>query len=69
MGVPPAPALQALGVTRVSVGCGPMQATLGLTRRIATELREHGTYATMSDGALSVGELNALMTVDRRAAS
>jgi 2-methylisocitrate lyase-like PEP mutase family enzyme len=69
MGVPPTPALQALGVARVSVGCGPMQATLGLTRRIAMELREHGTYASLSDGALSVGELNALMTVDRRAAS
>ena len=68
-GVPPAPELQQLVVGRVSVGCGPMQATLGLTRRIATELREHGTWASMSDGALPVGELNALMTVDRRAAS
>jgi 2-methylisocitrate lyase-like PEP mutase family enzyme len=68
-GVPSASELERLGVARVSVGCGPMQAALGLTRRIAAELRERGTYASLSDGALSVGELNALMTVDRPGAS
>jgi len=63
-GMPSAPELEALGVARVSVGCGPMQATLGLTRRIAVELRDRGTWDAMSDGALSVRDVNALMTGD-----
>ena len=63
-GMPSAPELEALGVARVSVGCGPMQATLGLTRRIAAELRDRGTWDAMSDGALSVRDVNALMAGD-----
>lgn len=59
-GAPSVPAFADAGVARVSVGCGPMQATLGLARRIAQELLGPGTYATMSEGALSVGEVNAL---------
>jgi 2-methylisocitrate lyase-like PEP mutase family enzyme len=59
-GVPSVPELARLGVGRVSVGCGPMQATLGLARRIAAELFETGTYEHMSDGALSVGQANHL---------
>jgi len=61
-GVPSAPDLEALGVARVSVGCGPMQATLALTRRIAEELRAHGTWEAMSAGALSAREVNGLMS-------
>jgi 2-methylisocitrate lyase-like PEP mutase family enzyme len=60
-GVPSARELEALGVARVSVGCGPMQATLGLTRRIAEELRDHGTWVDMSAGALPAREVNELM--------
>jgi 2-methylisocitrate lyase-like PEP mutase family enzyme len=60
-GVPSAAELQALGVARVSVGCGPMQATLGLVRRIAEELRDGGTWRLMSDGAPSAREVNAMM--------
>jgi 2-methylisocitrate lyase-like PEP mutase family enzyme len=59
-GAPSVPALAEAGVARVSVGCGPMQATLGLARRIAAELLGPGTYDAMSEGALSVGEVNAL---------
>jgi len=70
-GVPPAAELQALGVARVSVGCGPMQATLGLTRRIAEELRTRGTWEGFGAGALGVGEVNEMMrgAVDHRAGS
>ena len=59
-GAPSVPALAEAGVARVSVGCGPMQATLGLARRMAVELLGPGTYDAMSEGALSVGEVNAL---------
>jgi 2-methylisocitrate lyase-like PEP mutase family enzyme len=59
-GAPSVPALAEAGVARVSVGCGPMQATLGLARRIAQELLGPGTYDAMSAGALPVGEVNAL---------
>lgn len=59
-GVPPAKVLERLGVRRVSVGCGPMQATLGLLRRIAGELFTAGTYPAFTEGALSVGEINGM---------
>jgi 2-methylisocitrate lyase-like PEP mutase family enzyme len=59
-GAPSVPALADARVARISVGCGPMQATLGLARRIAEELLRAGTYDAMSAGALSVGEVNAL---------
>jgi len=36
--------LQALGVKRVSIGGSLMRATLGLVRRAAAEIREHGTF-------------------------
>jgi 2-methylisocitrate lyase-like PEP mutase family enzyme len=61
-GAPSVPALAEAGVARVSIGCGPMQATLGLARRIAEEVLGPGTYGAMGDGALSVGEVNALFT-------
>jgi 2-methylisocitrate lyase-like PEP mutase family enzyme len=57
---PPARELQSLGVARVSVGSGPMRATLGLVDRIAHELRDHGSYTSMTEGALSYAEVNAL---------
>ncbi len=61
-GAPPVPAFAGAGVARVSVGCGPMQATLGLARRMAEELLGAGTYGGMRDG-LSVGEVNGLFAV------
>ncbi len=59
-GVPPVPELESLGVARVSVGSGPMRATLGLVDRIAHELRNHGSYTSFTEGALSYAEVNAL---------
>ena len=46
-GAPSIPDLETLGVARVSVGSGPMRATLGLLQEISTELRDEGTYTSM----------------------
>ena len=61
-GVPSISELERLGVRRVSVGSGPMRASMGLTARIAKELKEHGTFATMTDSAMPYLEANALFT-------
>jgi 2-methylisocitrate lyase-like PEP mutase family enzyme len=60
-GSPPAARLQDLGVARVSLGSGPMRATMGLMHRIAEEFRDRGTYTAMVDGAVSYAEANRLM--------
>jgi 2-methylisocitrate lyase-like PEP mutase family enzyme len=59
---PPIATLARLGVARVSLGSGPMRATLGLLRRIARELRESGTYAAMAADAIPYAEANAFFT-------
>jgi 2-methylisocitrate lyase-like PEP mutase family enzyme len=43
-GAPSAPTLFKLGVKRISVGSSVMQATMGLVKAIAQELRDQGTY-------------------------
>jgi len=57
---PPVHRLQALGVARVSTGAGITRAAMGLTQRAARELRDHGTYGTMLEGAMSWTEANQL---------
>jgi 2-methylisocitrate lyase-like PEP mutase family enzyme len=57
-GVPPVAELARLGVRRLSVGSGPMRATLGLTERIARELLDQGTYTGFTEGALSYADAN-----------
>ena len=59
-GAPPISRLTALGVRRVSMGSGPMRATMGLARRIAIELRDQGTYEAMMDGAVPYADANKL---------
>ena len=59
-GAPPIAELERLGVRRVSVGSGPMRASMGLTQRIAKELKEHGTFASMTEGAMPYLEANQL---------
>jgi 2-methylisocitrate lyase-like PEP mutase family enzyme len=59
-GAPSIPELEKLGVRRVSVGSGPMRATLGLLRRVAEELKTSGTYSTM-EGAIPHAEVNKLL--------
>ncbi|HEX4782789.1 MAG TPA: isocitrate lyase/phosphoenolpyruvate mutase family protein [Candidatus Sulfotelmatobacter sp.] len=57
--------LRKLGVARVSLGSGPMRATLGLLRRLAEEVKTSGTYAAM-EGAPSHAEMNELMNSGQR---
>jgi len=59
-GAPTIPELDELGVARVSVGSGPMRATLGLLREISEEIRDDGTYASMGN-AVPYSELNELL--------
>jgi 2-methylisocitrate lyase-like PEP mutase family enzyme len=52
--------LERAGVARVSLGSGPMRATMGLLQRMLTELKEHGTYATMVQHAISYADANRM---------
>jgi 2-methylisocitrate lyase-like PEP mutase family enzyme len=58
---PDAPALQQLGVRRVSVGSWPMRRTLGVLREIARELREAGTFSFTREAIVTYAEANALV--------
>jgi 2-methylisocitrate lyase-like PEP mutase family enzyme len=60
-GSPDAHRLQELGVARVSLGSGPMRATMGLMRRVAEEFRDRGTCNAMLDGAVSYADANELL--------
>jgi 2-methylisocitrate lyase-like PEP mutase family enzyme len=59
-GSPSIPELEKLGVARVSLGSGPMRATLGLLRRIAQEVKTCGTYSAL-EGAPAHGDVNMLL--------
>jgi len=59
-GAPSIGEMERLGVRRVSLGSGPMRAAMGLTQRIAKELKGHGTFASMTDGAMSYKDANEL---------
>lgn len=59
-GTPSIPELEKLGVARVSLGSGPMRATLGMLRSLAEEVRSSGTYSALDD-AVSGAEVNKLM--------
>lgn len=58
--LPTIPRLHELGVARVSVGSGILRATLGLTRRIAQQLKHSGTYTALLAGTMPFAEANAL---------
>ncbi len=60
-GTPPIAELKSMGVARVSIGSGAMRAMLGLVDRIATELRDHGTYESMVEGAIPYADVNRLL--------
>ncbi|MBZ5604929.1 MAG: isocitrate lyase/phosphoenolpyruvate mutase family protein [Acidobacteriia bacterium] len=61
-GSPPIAEMKSLGVARVSVGSGPMRATLGLCDRIARELHDQGTYTSMIEGAIPYADVNRLLS-------
>jgi 2-methylisocitrate lyase-like PEP mutase family enzyme len=65
-GTPPLSELETLGVARVSLGSGPMRATLGLLTRIARELRDQGTFDRMTEGAMTYADANRLMRSESR---
>lgn len=52
--------LQQLGVARVSVGSGPMRATLALINKISRELSEAGTYTTFTEEQIPYDQVNLL---------
>lgn len=59
---PPIPRLRELGVARVTLGGGIMRAGMGLTKRIAEELKGAGTYQSLRESAADFGyaEANSL---------
>jgi len=57
---PPLSRLQELGVRRVSTGSTIARATIGLTRKIAREIRETGSLTTLFEGSISYADANAL---------
>ena len=65
VGTPPVAELQRLGVARVSVGSGPMRATLGFLDRMARQLREQGVFTLMTDGAIPYADANRLVQPKR----
>jgi 2-methylisocitrate lyase-like PEP mutase family enzyme len=66
VGTPPVAELQRLGVARVSVGSGPMRATLGFLDRMARELHEEGVFSLMTEGALPYADANRLVQPRRK---
>jgi 2-methylisocitrate lyase-like PEP mutase family enzyme len=60
-GSPSIPELEALGVARVSLGSGPMRATMAVLRDITHELKGAGTYASFTKHAMTFAEVNELM--------
>lgn len=60
-GSPAIPTLERLGVARVSLGSGPMRASLGLLKRMARQIREDGSFALMAQDALSYADANRLL--------
>lgn len=59
-GAPTVESLRQLGVRRISLGCGPMQAALAHLARMAAEALTQGRYDNMGGAMLSVTEANAL---------
>ena len=56
--------MMAFAGTRYDVdrlGSGAFRAALGLTRKIAKELRESGTYETLTRDAIPYADVNALL--------
>jgi 2-methylisocitrate lyase-like PEP mutase family enzyme len=56
-GMPPVAELKLMGVRRLSLGSGPMRATLGTLEQISQELLQYGTCKAMTEKAVPYGEL------------
>jgi 2-methylisocitrate lyase-like PEP mutase family enzyme len=62
VGTPTSLELQQIGVARVSVGSGPMRATLGYLARMARDLREQGDFKVMTEGSIPFADANQLFS-------
>ncbi len=62
VGTPTSLELQQIGVARVSVGSGPMRATLGYLARMARDLREQGDFKVMTEGSIRFADANQLFS-------
>jgi 2-methylisocitrate lyase-like PEP mutase family enzyme len=60
-GTPTVAELEQLGVARLSIGSGAMRATMGLLTRIARQIRDEGSFALMTEGAVSYADANRLV--------
>jgi 2-methylisocitrate lyase-like PEP mutase family enzyme len=60
VGTPPVAELQALGVARLSIGSGPMRATLAFLSRMAREIRDDGVFSMMTEGTIPYADVNRL---------
>jgi 2-methylisocitrate lyase-like PEP mutase family enzyme len=65
---PPVPELEKLGVRRVSMGSGPMRATMALTQKIARELAQSGSYASFTRDTISYRQANQLLSSEQSSA-
>ena len=66
VGTPPIAELQQLGVARVSVGSGPMRATLAFLSRMAREIHDQGIFNLMTEGAIPYADANRLFQPKRK---
>ena len=60
VGTPAVVELQALGVARLSIGSGPMRATLAFLSRMAREIRDDGVFTMMTEGTIPYADVNRL---------
>ena len=61
---PPVAELERLGVRRVSVGGGLARAAYGRARRLATEIKETGTFQRLREETISYAEMQRLLGTD-----
>ncbi len=61
-GSPPVAELERLGVRRVTFGGAFTRAALGLTRRLAEQLRQHGSFGASADEVMSPAEAKQLFS-------
>lgn len=66
VGTPPTAELQELGVARVSVGSGPMRATLAFLSRMAREIHDQGLFNLMTEGTIPYADANRLFQPQRK---
>lgn len=59
-GTPAIPALQSVGVRRVSLGSGPAGAAMGLLRKIAEETAQRGTGMLIEQWGIPYAEMNQI---------